>query len=156
LGPKFDRHVPFEGTYNFRDLGGYRTGDGKTLKWCRLFRSDDLRTMTETDAAKAREELGIATVIDLRESHAGERDGDGPLAEPPVRYVSMPLVSDASQALAKQIELGSMAAFYLWRLGQPAYGRRLVELMALISERGSAQPCSTVRRARRGPGYSRR
>ncbi len=130
-----DRHIPFEGAYNFRDLGGYRTTDGKTVKWRRLFRSDDLRTMTEADAARARE-LGVATVIDLREAYAGERDGDGPLAEPPVRYVSMPLVSDSSRALDKQIELGSLAAFYLWRLGQPAYGRRLVELIELISEPG--------------------
>lgn len=34
---------------NFRDLGGYQTVDGKTIKWQRLIRSGHLNTLDETD-----------------------------------------------------------------------------------------------------------
>ena len=33
------RHVPLEGQSNFRDIGGYQTSDGKTLKRGFVYRS---------------------------------------------------------------------------------------------------------------------
>jgi protein-tyrosine phosphatase len=60
-----ERAVVFTDVYNFRDLGGYRTADGHTTAWGRLYRSDDLARLTEADMA-AFAGLGIRTVIDLR------------------------------------------------------------------------------------------
>jgi len=62
---------------NFRDLGGYRTADGRRLGWRRLFRADGLSTLTDADQGQLTE-LGVATVIDLRtvdetEQRAGSR-----------------------------------------------------------------------------------
>ena len=37
-----ERRLPLQGTCNFRDLGGFKTVDGKTVRWGKLFRSDDL------------------------------------------------------------------------------------------------------------------
>jgi protein-tyrosine phosphatase len=37
-----ERHQPFEGIVNFRDLGGYETTDGRRVKWGRVFRSGHL------------------------------------------------------------------------------------------------------------------
>jgi protein-tyrosine phosphatase len=60
-----ERGVPFTNIFNFRDLGGYETHDGRTVRWGRLFRADDLSRLTEADYERF-EALGIRTVIDLR------------------------------------------------------------------------------------------
>lgn len=44
-----ETHLPMEGGYNFRDLGGIRTTDGNYVKWGKLIRSDDLHTLTNAD-----------------------------------------------------------------------------------------------------------
>ena len=41
-GPVPSRTLVFEGCVNFRDLGGYRTADGRMVAWRRLFRADGL------------------------------------------------------------------------------------------------------------------
>lgn len=61
-----ERRIEFQGCSNFRDLGGYRTSNGGVLRWGRLFRSDGIHPMTRSDADKARRELRITTVLDLR------------------------------------------------------------------------------------------
>ncbi|MGE3691030.1 MAG: tyrosine-protein phosphatase [Novosphingobium sp.] len=59
------RLVPLEGGVNFRDLGGYSTADGRTVKWRHLYRSGMMTRLTENDAA-ALEERGIRMVVDFR------------------------------------------------------------------------------------------
>ncbi|MFD7446584.1 GNAT family N-acetyltransferase [Streptomyces sp. NPDC059909] len=63
-----NRHMAFDRLHNFRDLGGYRTEDGRHLvRWGRLYRSDSLAKLGQEQADRARfEALGIRTVIDLR------------------------------------------------------------------------------------------
>ena len=60
-----DRRVAFEGISNFRDLGGYRTLGGGTVKWGRVFRADALHGMSDRDLGLY-ERLGLRTVFDLR------------------------------------------------------------------------------------------
>lgn len=61
-----ERHlIPLEGGRNFRDLGGYQTMDGRTVKSGKLFRSGVLHHMTAADYDKV-EEFGIKTVVDFR------------------------------------------------------------------------------------------
>src|SRR5262249_2483828 len=43
------RALPLEGAANFRDLGGYRTADGKSVRWGRVYRSNNLANLTEAD-----------------------------------------------------------------------------------------------------------
>lgn len=59
------RHIAFERLHNFRDLGGYRTGDGRTIRWGRLYRSDSLSKLAGEDWRRF-QDLGVRTVIDLR------------------------------------------------------------------------------------------
>ncbi|GAB2693613.1 tyrosine-protein phosphatase [Kitasatospora kifunensis] len=75
------RHIEFERLHNFRDLGGYRTTDGRSLQWGRLYRSDSLAKLEGADWDRFLA-LGVRTVIDLRypwEIAARGRvpDGDG-------------------------------------------------------------------------------
>ncbi|MFF7715543.1 tyrosine-protein phosphatase [Streptomyces sp. NPDC007988] len=59
------RHIPFERLHNFRDLGGYPTGDGRSVRWGRLYRSDSLAKLAGDDWERFLG-LGIGTVVDLR------------------------------------------------------------------------------------------
>ncbi|MGD9796739.1 MAG: tyrosine-protein phosphatase [Acidimicrobiia bacterium] len=59
------RHVEFEACFNFRDLGGYETVDGRTVAWGHVYRSDMFHRMTEADRGRLHE-LGLRTVVDLR------------------------------------------------------------------------------------------
>ncbi len=57
--------VPLEGGSNFRDLGGYRTADGQTVRRGMVFRSAHLGGLTDTDRAALRG-VGVRTIVDLR------------------------------------------------------------------------------------------
>jgi hypothetical protein len=85
------RTLEFDGCVNFRDLGGYPTGDGHRTAWRRLFRADGLHRLTEADCARLTE-LGVATVIDLRTVDEAEQRGRFPSDRVPVRYVDLPLL----------------------------------------------------------------
>ncbi|OLZ46823.1 protein tyrosine phosphatase [Amycolatopsis keratiniphila subsp. nogabecina] len=59
------RAVTWEGFFNTRDLGGLPTTSGDTTGYGAFFRAADLRFVTGTGWAQARES-GVRTVIDLR------------------------------------------------------------------------------------------
>ncbi|WP_354639000.1 tyrosine-protein phosphatase [Kitasatospora camelliae] len=73
------RHVAFTRLHNFRDLGGYRTADGRTVRWSALYRSDSLDKLAGSaqDLARFRA-LGVRTVVDLRYPWEIERAGRVP------------------------------------------------------------------------------
>jgi protein-tyrosine phosphatase len=64
----------FTAIFNFRDLGGLRTADGRTIQSGRFYRSDTLHHLTDEDA-KQLTALGIRSVVDLRRPHEIVRDG---------------------------------------------------------------------------------
>lgn len=69
------RRLPVAGAPNFRDLGGYRTADGRSVAWGRLYRSDALGDLDRGDVAYL-ERLGLARVVDFRSADERERDPD--------------------------------------------------------------------------------
>jgi protein-tyrosine phosphatase len=84
------RALELEGCVNFRDLGGYRTSDGGTIRWRQLLRADGLHKLTEADRRQLIE-LGLATVIDLRTVDEAEQRGRFPVDVVPVTYIDLPL-----------------------------------------------------------------
>ena len=60
-----ERQVALEGQPNFRDLGGYKTADGRSVKWGLLYRAGALNQLTDADLEKVRAR-GIVKIIDLR------------------------------------------------------------------------------------------
>lgn len=60
------RIVRLEGVSNFRDLGGYKTKDGRRVKKGLLFRSADLTNMTDKDKAVL-QSLKIKYFFDFRD-----------------------------------------------------------------------------------------
>lgn len=82
------------GTLNFRDLGGLRTADGRRTAHGRLFRSDALERLDDADVALLRDELAIASVIDLR---ATVETGGAPppwAAATAIEFASLPMSDD--------------------------------------------------------------
>jgi protein-tyrosine phosphatase len=59
------RRLALQGAYNFRDLGGLDTSDGKTVRWGQVFRSDTLTRLTSADYQRLNA-IGISLVCDLR------------------------------------------------------------------------------------------
>ena len=60
-----ERVLPLEQGSNFRDIGGYRTRDGRMVRWGRAFRSGAMPLLSEADYALLGQ-LQIGAVIDLR------------------------------------------------------------------------------------------
>ncbi|WP_177765635.1 tyrosine-protein phosphatase [Flavobacterium sp. I3-2] len=59
------RILPIKGGFNFRDLGGIPTKDGKTIKRNLLFRTDELSNLQPIDL-ELLAQLNIQTVVDFR------------------------------------------------------------------------------------------
>lgn len=62
-----ERVLPLQGGQNFRDLGGYPTGDGHMVRWGLLYRSGSMHFLTPADYAYL-QKLGIRTVCDFRDT----------------------------------------------------------------------------------------
>jgi protein-tyrosine phosphatase len=59
------RHLNLAGASNFRDLGGYQTRDGRSVRWRQIFRSNHLGHLTDDDKSVMRE-LGVRSAFDFR------------------------------------------------------------------------------------------
>jgi protein-tyrosine phosphatase len=92
--PKYParRLVALEGQSNFRDIGGYRTSDGKTVKWGQVYRSGESPSLTDKDVAKLKQ-LGIKTVVNFLTDDETKARGKDRLPGG-VREVSQPIESD--------------------------------------------------------------
>jgi protein-tyrosine phosphatase len=60
-----ERLLPLQGGTNFRDLGGYRSADGRQVRWGRLYRSGVMADLTVADLEYLRG-LGITVICDFR------------------------------------------------------------------------------------------
>lgn len=60
-----ERYINLDGTFNCRDIGGYRTADGHTVKCGRLLRSDSLHNLSDNDLSTLKK-MGLKTVVDFR------------------------------------------------------------------------------------------
>jgi protein-tyrosine phosphatase len=130
------RILAFEGCVNFRDLGGYRTADGRSLAWRRLFRADGLNKLTPADRAQLIE-LGLTTVIDLRTKDEAEQRGSFPVDDVPVRYVGLPLtdVLPATEELPDWKEAAYVATRYAAMVSEG--GPVLTEAIEVLASVGS-------------------
>jgi protein-tyrosine phosphatase len=106
------RLIALDGCLNFRDLGGYRTQDGRTVRWRQLFRSDALHLLSTADVAHLRDTLRIGDVVDLRSSAEVETDGRGPLAAEPIRFHHLPLFDGDTAARSERPAAYTLADRY--------------------------------------------
>ena len=87
------RKIVLDGTSNTRELGGYKTEDGRSLKWGVLYRSDKLSELTDADQEYLLQ-LGIKRVIDFRSSEEKQNEPDQ--LPSTLKYVEMPIEADGA------------------------------------------------------------
>ena len=87
------RKLSMDGSYNTRELGGYKTADGKSVKWGVLFRSDKLSDISLEDQ-KYLKNLGIQRIVDFRSK--AEKTEDPDKIPDGVAYIEMPIEVDGA------------------------------------------------------------
>lgn len=129
-----DRLLPLQGASNFRDLGGYRSADGRSVRWRRLFRSDHLAGLSAQDVAQL-QALGLSRSFDLR----GQRERAAQAyALPGVRVQPLPIEPTVVQGLQALRERGeALTAAHTAQLMRETYrafvtdnSQRFAELFA--------------------------
>lgn len=110
-----ERLLPLQGASNYRDLGGYQTADGRTVKWGKLFRSDELYTLTEADQ-KYLQNSGLKLIIDYRTDKERVKKLDP----------AMPGVDNIRLTIDQDIDLKAIYSGDLSSLGKP--GESLIRL----------------------------
>ena len=94
------RHLPLEGTPNFRDLGGYETADGKFVRWGLLYRSGVLSHLTEKDFAYLTP-LGVKVVCDFRTAQENAKEPEIWVPGSNLEHVSLPIGSGSKSGAHK-------------------------------------------------------
>ena len=103
------RHVPLEGAYNFRDLGGYASEDGRTVKWGQLYRADALGDLSRSDL-ETLSGLGIRLVCDFRSpAEVAEAPDRLPASNPP-EVLALPIFDEDTfqDELRERIQSGDL------------------------------------------------
>ena len=98
-----ERHYPFEGCFNFRDIGGYLNQDGKKIKKGLYFRAGRQDRMSDKDLAKL-SDLNISTQIDLRKPDEVLDQGKGHLEDMGANYINIAVIPEGgSDQLSKLV-----------------------------------------------------
>ncbi|MFF2910587.1 tyrosine-protein phosphatase [Paenibacillus sp. NPDC057934] len=169
-----NRLIPFQGTHNFRDMGGYRTADGRKVKQGLFFRSDELFALSEQDM-KDFQGLNIRTIIDYRSEYEVQKKPDPVF--PQVNQLHVQAITSGSMSMMNMPEqtenkdqqehfiIGLLKSGFfkqyrsdtmmleLYRnlaINNPAY-KRLMDLIQLEDNLGLLQHC-TAGKDRTGVG----
>lgn len=94
-----ERVLPLAGVSNFRDLGGYRTAEGRYVQWGKLYRSPELSDLTPDDLHYL-DSLHLRQICDLRDSDEVAAMPSPPLA--PAVHSHIPLVEMLGRDVMRQ------------------------------------------------------
>ena len=108
-----ERRLPLVGADNFRDLGGYRTADGRTVRWGRVYRSSELSGITAADMAYL-SKIGIQVIVDLRSERERDRKPDPVIESLEPHELALPIqqLGVEPDRVRRMIQTGALSAFY--------------------------------------------
>lgn len=92
-----NRLLSFSGAKNFRDLGGYQSASGGTVRWGMLYRSDNLHRLNRADL-KRLSALTLHRVIDFRSEQEVRREPNRLPRELSACLVEIPILDSATRA----------------------------------------------------------
>jgi len=130
---KAGSQIKLKGAVNVRDLGGYRTKTGKTVKAHVLLRAAALNKLTKADVQKLKKTYHVRTDIDLRSKTEAAKDPDVKMSG--VNYVFDPVVKDVSQQFSLTSKDGNKVmqdgykAMVMTKQGQTAYKKMFKVLL---------------------------
>ncbi|MEP5569840.1 MAG: tyrosine-protein phosphatase [Halioglobus sp.] len=96
------RLLNFEGIDNFRDLGGYATSDGKTVKWGKLFRSANFSETSRADQ-KVLDSLALKSLVDFRSAAEKEEEPNQLPKSPPFEVIEIPTMDGGDNSVGEEI-----------------------------------------------------
>lgn len=145
------RVLPFEGVFNFRDMGGYEAADGRKVKYGILFRSAELAGMTERDL-NLLHSLEIRTIFDYRDDREAKQKPDPVI--PGVNNIRVPAMRQEVPAdmrelvrgnFFKKLTVESFAAMYVqMAINNPSF-QRLMSLIMNPDNLGILHHCAAGR-----------
>lgn len=158
-----ERLLPIKHGYNFRELGGYQTSDGKTIKAGRLIRSDRLAQLDQQDE-QVLTRIPVTVDIDFRSKREATTAPDRVPAT--ARYYNLPVfdadVTNASRSdeeIARDMQTPGngfrhMVQVYSKMPKQPSAKRAYQELFHLLltTEKGAVLFHCTAGKDRTGFG----
>ncbi|MGI9571166.1 MAG: tyrosine-protein phosphatase, partial [Desulfobulbia bacterium] len=110
-GIQQNRHIPLVGQSNFRDIGGYSTTDGRTVKWGQVYRTGELPRLTDEDVAIL-EKLDLQMVHNfLLDEEIAERGED--LLPDKTLLVKNPIKTSADDLVLAVVEARKTGDFSL-------------------------------------------
>ncbi|MDN2481366.1 tyrosine-protein phosphatase [Vibrio agarivorans] len=100
-GDEHRRHISLEGQPNFRDIGGYQSTSGTSVRWNTIYRSGELPRLTDEDVEQL-SQLGIKTVVSFLSEAEIEARGENKLPSG-VTEVFLPIAGHEDQDLARVV-----------------------------------------------------
>lgn len=85
-----ERRILLDGSVNFRDIGGYKTLDGREVKWGKVFRADGLARLTERDHQLLMQ-MEIRRVFDFRTKAEANEAPDKLPGDGAITYSNLPV-----------------------------------------------------------------
>ncbi|NOR55272.1 MAG: hypothetical protein GQ531_03615 [Sulfurovum sp.] len=98
------RVISLDGQANFRDIGGYTTEDGHTIKMGKVYRSGELPKLSDADVEKLKK-LKVNVVVNFLLKEEIEKTGKDRLPEG-TKEVLIPISTQEAQSLVQEANKG--------------------------------------------------
>ena len=128
-------HLPLAltGAENVRELGGYRTTDGKTIRTHRLLRGTAQDSLTDEDRAFLYD-YGVRCIIDLRSSYEVKEKPSRMEGYKDVAYYNVPMLDEINSKTPEEMKKGMPSSiFEIYKgliLDEQAGFRRVLDLIS--------------------------
>lgn len=106
------RNINVPGIQNFRDLGGYKVAQGKSVRWGMIYRSAEIDSL-EKCSCKELQNIGVKTIIDLRT--AQEKGGSCSLKNN-FNVINIPIATGNMEGVLKALQKNKIKTDTIYRM----------------------------------------